>query len=78
MGLKKLFEAYKRTRHLNKEEYKLKPCVTFETDTNYYYFALLPTIVFTPAPYRFLNSCAVEIWWLNFHICFGEWVRKDV
>lgn len=77
MGLKKLFETYKKTRYLNKE-YKLKPKVTFEPDTSYYYFAFLPTITFTPAPYRYLNCCAVEIWWLNLHICFGEWVRKDV
>lgn len=76
MGLKKLIDTYKRTKYLNKH-YRLKPGVHFEVDKNDYCFALLPTITFLPAPFRWPGTCAVEVWWLNFHLCFGEWVRLD-
>jgi len=75
--MKKLFKDLKNCEG-HRKEYKIKPCIVFKVDREDYYFSFLPTVLYMPWIYRYPNSIGViDIWWLNFHICIGEWIRKE-
>ena len=75
MGLKKLFTVLKTNKGYRKDWYiKWKfECVV---NTNDYMFFILPTIVWTPWPYRRHGEHILEIAWLNCAIGTGEWRRR--
>ena len=63
--------------HDDRKEWHIIPKFGFVWDSDDYCFSFLPTIVWTPWVYRPPNFYVVEFWWLNFHICFGIWERKE-
>ena len=72
----KLFKRLKELKSYRKE-YKIKPVVKCGADDRDYYFSLAPTITFQPWIYRQPRDWVVDIWWLHFHICVGEWECVD-
>ena len=54
--------------------YKIKPTIKFGFDDRYYCMSLIPTIIWYPWIFRDPKGSFIEIWWLNFHICIGEWI----
>lgn len=75
MKLKKLFADLKRCKN-SRGDCRVKPTIKFYIDTNDYYFAFLPTVLWLPWIYRYPGSeGVVDIWWLNMHILIGTWER---
>lgn len=72
MKLKRLFKALKTSRPIRKN-YRIRLKIKFFVDNNNYTFALLPTIIFVPWPFRELGMPILEIAWLNFGVRLGEW-----
>ena len=68
-----LFKKLKACRPQRKR-YRIRPAIKFLVDKQYYDFALIPTISWSPWIYRYPNSYdVINIWWLNFHILIGKW-----
>ena len=59
----------------SRKEYRIKPIVKFYVDNNI--FSFIPTVVWQPWIYRYINSSVVDIWWLHFHILIGTWEYKS-
>lgn len=74
MHLKKMFKDIKRCKGNN--DWRIKWDVKFLIDDDFL-FALLPTILFQPSIYRYPGTSIIDIWWLNMHLVFGEWMRKE-
>ena len=74
LGLIKLFKMLRRLRVQRKEHY-IKREVKFSVDTNDYLFCFLPTIVFSPWPFRYNGEAIFDIQWLHMHITIGRWGR---
>lgn len=72
MKLKRLFEALKMSWPIRKS-YRIRFRIKFFVDDSNYTFALLPTIIFIPWPFRALGMPIIEIVWLNFGVRLGEW-----
>lgn len=72
MKLMRLFKALKFSRPLRKN-YRIKWNVKFFVDDHKYIFALLPSIIFVPWPFREYGMPIIEIVWLNFGIRICEW-----
>lgn len=69
----KLFKDLRMCKK-SRKEYHVKPYFKFLIDSDHYYFAFLPTILWMPWCYRYPNLHGViDIWWLNFHILIGRW-----
>lgn len=76
MKLKKMFEALKRCKP-DRKEYTIKWDIRFDVDDSYYVFALLPTVVVQPWPYRTPGTSVIDIMWFNCHITIGTWKNKE-
>jgi hypothetical protein len=77
MKLKKLFKDLKNCRPYRDGDH-IELSLRFWIDTEDYYFAFIPTVLYMPWPYRQPDSDGViDIWWLNIHLLLGRWVRGD-
>lgn len=76
LGFKKLFKDLKSCKHM-RGDYQIKPKIRFIIDTNKFRCFFLPTILAVPWVYRYPKSCVVEIMWLHFRICIGEFTHKE-
>ena len=76
MKLKKFFKSLKECKPM-RDEYYIEKKFVFEIDDSHYGFYILPTILFVPWICRYTGSCCIEIMWLNLHLCWGIWRRKD-
>lgn len=71
MLIKKLWNFRKE-----RKKYRIIPKFYFEWDRQNYGFSFLPTIIWYPWICRTEGCIGIlDFWWLNFHICFGKWVR---
>lgn len=59
-----------------RNEYYIKKKVHCFVDDTGYTFAFLPTVFYEPWFCRHVHYPIVEIHWLIFHVCFGEWCEK--
>ena len=76
LGIKKLIRTHKLCKYRSKE-YRVKPVVRIEIDTDYYMISIIPTIYLQPWQFRRPNTSILDIHWLNIHICVGLWVLRE-
>lgn len=76
MKLKKMFETLKQCKP-HRKDYVIEWNITFNVDDHYYVFAFLPTIVWTPWPFRYPNMPVINIMWFNCSINIGTWKNKE-
>ena len=58
-----------------RKEYGIKPTIKLCIDNNI--FSFIPTVVWQPWIYRYINCSVIDMWWLNFHISIGIWEYKS-
>lgn len=57
-----------------RKDYQLKCRIKFGCEKDFFF--ALPTVIYIPWKYRYIGVAAIELRWLFFYACYGDWQNK--